>query len=138
MVLHLVLESGPITALAAASPRWKVTISGRRTSGPCGGRKEGPQGRQGSVTPLVVRERGTINSSLGRETETEMTPLCHRSTGALQHGEGDGEPDTVQSFFRCWEGNHMSHGHVLWGGGGGGRMGLGGEMKVEEREREGQ
>ena len=28
------------------------TIFGRRTSGPCGGRKEGTQGRKGSVTPL--------------------------------------------------------------------------------------
>ena len=35
--------SGPITALAAASPRLEVTIFGRRTSGPCGGRKEGPK-----------------------------------------------------------------------------------------------
>ena len=53
-VLHSVLVSGPITALAAASPQRKVTIFGRRTSGPCGGRKEGPQGRKGSVTPCVV------------------------------------------------------------------------------------
>ena len=33
----------------------KVTISGRRTSGPCGGCKgphKGPQRRKGSVTPL--------------------------------------------------------------------------------------
>ena len=44
--------SGPITALASASRRRKVKISGRRTSGPGGGRKEGPQGRKGSVTPL--------------------------------------------------------------------------------------
>ena len=35
--------SGPITALAAASPRLEVTIFWRRTSGPCGGRKEGPK-----------------------------------------------------------------------------------------------
>ena len=52
VVLRRVLVSGPITALAAAPPRWKVTIYGRGTSGPCGGRKKGPQGRQGSVTPL--------------------------------------------------------------------------------------
>ena len=52
MVLRLVLVSGPITALAAASPQLKVTFSGRRTSGPCGGREEGPQGRKGSVTLL--------------------------------------------------------------------------------------
>ena len=44
--------SGSIAALAAASPQREVTISGRRTSGPCGGRKEGPQGRKGSVSPL--------------------------------------------------------------------------------------
>ena len=52
LVLRRVLVSGPITALAAASPRWKVKICVRRTSGPCGGRKEGPQGSNGSVTPL--------------------------------------------------------------------------------------
>ena len=51
MVLRGVLASGPITALAAASPQQKVTISGRSTSGPHGGRKEGPQGRKGSVRP---------------------------------------------------------------------------------------
>ena len=44
-----VLLNGPITALAAASPRRKVPIFGRRMSGPCGGRKEGPRGRNGSV-----------------------------------------------------------------------------------------
>ena len=42
MVPRRVLVSGPITALAAASPRWKVTIFGRRTPGPGSGRKEGP------------------------------------------------------------------------------------------------
>ena len=56
MVLRLVSVSGPITALADASPQWKVTIFGRRTSGPCAGHKEGPQGRKGSVTPLRKRE----------------------------------------------------------------------------------
>ena len=52
MVLRRVLVSGPITSLAAASPQWKVTVFGRRMSGLCGGRKEGPQGRKGSITPL--------------------------------------------------------------------------------------
>ena len=52
MVLRWVSVSGPITALAAALPRRKVTIFGRLTSGPGGGRKEGPQGRNGSVSPL--------------------------------------------------------------------------------------
>ena len=41
LVLRRVYVSGPITALAAASPRRKVKNVGRRTSGPCGGRKEG-------------------------------------------------------------------------------------------------
>ena len=43
--------SGPIIiiALAAASPRRKVTIFGRRTSGHYGGGKEGPQGGNGFV-----------------------------------------------------------------------------------------
>ena len=40
------------------SPQRKVTISGRRTSGPHGGRKEGPQGRQGSVRPLCCVNAG--------------------------------------------------------------------------------
>ena len=60
LVLLQVLVSGLITALAAASPQCKVTISGRRTSGRCGGRKEGPQGRNGSVNPLALLQRGTI------------------------------------------------------------------------------
>jgi hypothetical protein len=51
-VLRRVLVSGPITALTA-----KI---GRRTSGPCGGGKEGPQGRNGSVDPLALRRSGTI------------------------------------------------------------------------------
>ena len=46
--------------LAAASPRLKVTVSGRTTSGPWGGRKESLQGRDGSVHPLVLCHRGTI------------------------------------------------------------------------------
>ena len=58
MVLHGVLVSGPITALAAALPQRKVTISGRRTSGPRGGRKESPQGRKGSVSPLRYANAG--------------------------------------------------------------------------------
>ena len=44
------IGSGRITALAVASPRRKVTIFSRRTSGPCGGRKEGLPGSDGSVT----------------------------------------------------------------------------------------
>ena len=60
--LRGLLVSGPITALAAASPRRKVTISGRSTSGSYGGREEGPRGRKGSVSPLVLGERGTMIS----------------------------------------------------------------------------
>ena len=69
MVLRLVFISGPITALAVASPQRKVTISGRRTSGPHGGRKEGPQGRKG----LLLRERGTRISPL--DTRNMQAPL---------------------------------------------------------------
>ena len=50
----MVLASGPITApwrLRRLNGRF--TISGRRTSGPRCGRKEGPRGREGSVTPRV-------------------------------------------------------------------------------------
>ena len=36
-----------------SGPRSKVTIFGRRTSGPCCGHKEGPQGHKGSVHPLM-------------------------------------------------------------------------------------
>ena len=51
-------------------PRRKATISGRRRSGPCGGRKEGPKGRDGSVTPPpppppALLQRGTMISPLG-------------------------------------------------------------------------
>ena len=52
MVLRWVLVSGPITALAAASPWRKVKQFGRSPSGPFGGRKERPQGRKRSVTSL--------------------------------------------------------------------------------------
>ena len=48
------------SALAAASLQLKVIIFGRRTSGPCGGRNEGPQGRN----PLALGERRTIISPL--------------------------------------------------------------------------
>ena len=37
----------------------RFTIVVRRTSGPGGGRKKGPRGRKGSVTPLALHERGT-------------------------------------------------------------------------------
>ena len=80
MVLCWVLVSGPIKALAAMSPvcvgmcvhlymcvymclsmcvsmclclHVCITIFARYTSGPCGGRKESPQGHKGSVTPCV-------------------------------------------------------------------------------------
>ena len=56
LVLRWVLVSGPITALADASPRCKVPIFGRCTSG----REEGPQGCKGSVNPLALRRRRTI------------------------------------------------------------------------------
>ena len=46
MLLRGVAVSGPITALAAASPRQKVFIYGRRPSAPRGGREEGPGGRE--------------------------------------------------------------------------------------------
>ena len=65
LVLHRVYVSGPITsALGAASPRRKVNIFGRHTSGPCGGRKEGPQGCNGSVNPLAFVSTSNNNSTL--------------------------------------------------------------------------
>ena len=74
MVLRRVLVSGPITALASASPRRKVTIFGRRTSGPGGGRKEGPRGAKGVRKPLALRKRRTINSSLRVVPLTLLSP----------------------------------------------------------------
>ena len=57
MVLRRVLVSGPITALAAGSPRRKVKIFVTFRHGGC---KEGPQG----CNPLALCERGTIISPL--------------------------------------------------------------------------
>ena len=37
----------------------RLQFFGRCTSGPCGGRKEGPPGRKGSVNRHVLRVRGT-------------------------------------------------------------------------------
>ena len=45
----------------------------RGTSGPCGGRKEGPQRRKGSVT---LRERRTINSPLEEDISEEEVEIC--------------------------------------------------------------
>jgi hypothetical protein len=59
LFLGLVLVSGPITALAAASPPQKVNIFWGRTSGPYGGRKEGRKDVRGSVNPIALRRRGT-------------------------------------------------------------------------------
>ena len=63
MVLRPVLVNGPITALAAASPRRNATIFGRRTSGPCGGRKEGRSVLHASVGgwPRATR-RGLVSA----------------------------------------------------------------------------
>ena len=61
LALCRVLVKGPITALAATSPRRKVKRFGRRESGPCGGRKEVPQGRNGSINPLCVASTGNHN-----------------------------------------------------------------------------
>ena len=58
------LMSGPITALAAAASRQKVTIFVRRMSGPCGVRKEGPRGREGSVSTLLTDKGLTMISPL--------------------------------------------------------------------------
>ena len=63
MVLRRVYVSRPITFLAAASRR-TVNIFGRRRPGPCRERIEGPQGRNGSVNPLVLRRRTTITKPL--------------------------------------------------------------------------
>ena len=64
MVLHQVLVSGPITALAAASPQRKVTIFGGHTSGLCGGRKEGPQGFKAGVLKDLIGEGQFRNPTL--------------------------------------------------------------------------
>ena len=46
--------------IRALLPRRKITIFGRCTSCPCGGGKEGLQGHNGSVNPLVFHQCGTI------------------------------------------------------------------------------
>ena len=61
------------------SPQRKITISGRRTSGPHGGRKEGLQGRKGSVTPL-----GCVNAG----PESALKPSSLWLTLLLPHAEG--------------------------------------------------
>ena len=77
LVLRRVLVSGPITALAKkkALPKNKHCLGARlHFVGGAGQalaldarrvRKEGPQGRNGSVTPLALRRRGTISKPLG-------------------------------------------------------------------------
>jgi hypothetical protein len=52
--------SGPITALAAVSPRREVNIFGRCMSGPWGGRKEGPHGRNGFLSPRALCQIPTL------------------------------------------------------------------------------
>ena len=60
--------SRPITANAAALvfalPQRMSRIFGRCTSGPCGGRKGGPQGCNGSVSPLALCQHGSITQAL--------------------------------------------------------------------------
>ena len=80
----------PITALAAASPRRKVTIFRRRTSGPRGGCKDGPHGRKGSVTPLALRERGTIISPLLITGKRLNTAICSGSSNEKPYLESQG------------------------------------------------
>ena len=64
LLLRWALVGGPITALAAALPRRKITIFGRRAPGPWGGRKEGPQGRNRSVNPFALHRCGTKTEPL--------------------------------------------------------------------------
>ena len=53
MVLRRVLARRPITALCGLCRLdGRLQFLGGARQAPCGGRKEGPQGREGSVTPL--------------------------------------------------------------------------------------
>ena len=69
LVLRRILVSGPITALAADGRLKFLTFhqqSGARQAlavDARSGRKEGPQGRNGPVNPLVIRRGGTITIS---------------------------------------------------------------------------
>ena len=78
---RLVLVSGPIKALAAASPRRKDKMFGRHMSGPCGGRKEVPEENYGSIIPLALRRRRTIISPLeGRSLPPPTQTHLHTHT----------------------------------------------------------
>ena len=85
------LVSGPITALAAASPRRKVTIFGRRTSGPCSGRKEGPQGRKGVRKPPCVASTWNHNQPFSLPSARYV--IRHRCQSL--------QPCYFHSNFRC-------------------------------------
>ena len=89
-----VYVSGPNTALALASPRSKDTLFERCTSGPCGGHKEGPQGRNGSVNPLAVRQHGTITKPLQAHA-IWLFYLCFLHFGERTYPETSGSPVMV-------------------------------------------
>ena len=74
---HAVAWTQPCICFGSASGLRQRANDLRLTSGPCGGRKEGPQGRNGSVNPLALRQRGTLIRPL---------VLCHFSlpTARLQ------------------------------------------------------
>ena len=62
--LRRIREPGPITALTVCRLEARLQFFRRRTLGPCGGRKEGPQRRKGSVNPLAFCRRGAITKTL--------------------------------------------------------------------------
>ena len=90
--------SGPITALASASPRRKVTTSGSRTSGP-------PRWTTGgaartSLTLSLTLTHPLTHSINPRLTHSLTPPLTHRLTHSPTHS-------LSQQFLR-------SHPHVLF------------------------
>ena len=72
--------SGPITGLPAASPRHKVQIFGRRTSGPRGGRKEGPQGVRKPPLRCIDVERSSDRTDVLERSHSHVSCVPLRST----------------------------------------------------------
>ena len=84
---HAVAWTQPCICFGSASGLRQRTNDLRLTSGPCGGRKEGPQGCNGSVNPLALRQRGTI-MSLRVETSIKYKVRFGWGAGQVERASG--------------------------------------------------